>query len=96
MAKYEIMYIMRPTLDDAAKSAVMESLANVITSMGGSVSNSDDWGLKEFAYKIDDMSKGYYVVLTVEASAEAVAEFDRIARINRDVVRTMIVNLDKQ
>lgn len=96
MSKYEIMYIMRPTLDDAAKTALMETLAEVITSNGGTISNVDDWGLKEFAYKIEDMTKGYYVVLNVEADAACVAEFDRRSRINHDVVRHMIVNLDKQ
>lgn len=96
MSKYEIMYIMRPTLDDAAKTALMETLADVITSNGGTISNVDDWGLKEFAYRIEDMTKGYYVVLNVEADAACVAEFDRRSRINHDVVRHMIVNLDKQ
>lgn len=87
---------MRPTLDDAAKTELMEKLANVITSNGGTISNVDDWGLKEFAYAIEDMTKGYYVVLNVEADAACVAEFDRRSRINHDVVRHMIVNLDKQ
>ena len=96
MSKYEIMYIMRPTLDDAAKTELMEKLANVITSNGGTISNVDDWGLKELAYSIQDMTKGYYVVLNVEADAACVAEFDRRSRINHDVVRHMIVNLDKQ
>lgn len=96
MSKYEIMYIMRPTLDDAAKTELMETLAGVITSNGGTISNVDDWGLKEFAYKIEDMTKGYYVVLNVEADAACVAEFDRRSRINNQVVRHMIVNLDKQ
>ena len=96
MSKYEIMYIMRPTLDDAAKTELMEKLANVITSNGGTISNVDDWGLKELAYSIQDMTKGYYVVLNVEADAACVAEFDRRSRINHEVVRHMIVNLDKQ
>lgn len=96
MSKYEIMYIMRPTLDDAAKTEVMNQLADVITSNGGTISNVDDWGLKELAYSIEDMTKGYYVVLNVEADAACVAEFDRRSRINHEVVRHMIVNLDKQ
>ena len=87
---------MRPTLDDAAKTELMEKLANVITSNGGTISNVDDWGLKELAYSIQDMTKGYYVVLNVEADAACVAEFDRRSRINHEVVRHMIVNLDKQ
>lgn len=96
MNKYEVMYILKPTLDDAAKAEVMQTLADVLTSNNGSIVNVDDWGLKELAYRIEDMTKGYYVVLTVNADAACVAEFDRRARINNSVVRHMIINLDKQ
>lgn len=96
MNKYEVMYILRPTLDEAAKAEVMETLHGVITSNGGSVTKVDDWGLKELAYPIEDMTKGYYVVLAVEADAACIAEFDRRFRINNQTVRNLIVNLDKQ
>lgn len=96
MSKYEVMYILRPTLDEAGKTEVMNTLHEVITSNGGSITNVDDWGLKELAYAIDDMTKGYYVVITIEAEAACVAEFDRRSRIHNQVVRHMIVNLDKQ
>ena len=96
MSKYEVMYILRPTLDEAGKTEVMNTLHDVITSNGGSIANVDDWGLKELAYAIDDMTKGYYVVITIDADAACVAEFDRRSRIHSQVVRHMIVNLDKQ
>ena len=96
MSKYEVMYILRPTLDEAGKTEVMNTLHDVITSNGGSITNVDDWGLKELAYAIDDMTKGYYVVITIDAEAACVAEFDRRSRIHNQVVRHMIVNLDKQ
>jgi len=48
--------------------------------------------MKEFAYAIEDMTKGYYVVIKVTASKDAIAEFDRICRINANVVRHMIVS----
>lgn len=96
MSKYEVMYILRPTLDEAGKTEVMNTLHEVITSNGGSITNVDDWGLKELAYAIDDMTKGYYVVITIEAEAACVAEFDRRSRIHSQVVRHLTVNLDKQ
>ena len=50
--------------------------------------------MREFAYRIEDMTKGYYVVLTVCANNDAISEFDRICRINAGVVRHMIVKRD--
>ncbi len=94
MRKYEIMYILNSSLEEEARQELMETLHNIIVNDGGTVDKVDDWGMKEFAYRIEDMTKGYYVVINVTAEPDAVKEFDRICRINANVVRTMIVNLD--
>ena len=52
--------------------------------------------MREFAYRIEDMTKGYYMVVTFSAEKEAVAELDRICRINQNVVRHLIVNLEEK
>ncbi len=94
MRKYEIMYILNSSLEEEARQELMETLQNIIVNDGGTVDKVDDWGMKEFAYRIEDMTKGYYVVINVTAEPDAIKEFDRICRINANVVRTMIVNLD--
>jgi len=91
MKQYETMYILKSTLDEAAKASLMEELHAIITNHGGKIDNVDDWGLREFAYRIDDMTKGYYVVLTYTVDVEGLNEFDRLTRINSDVVRTMTI-----
>jgi small subunit ribosomal protein S6 len=96
MRKYEIMYILNSSLEEEARQELMETLHNIIVNDGGTVDKVDDWGMKEFAYRIEDMTKGYYVVINVTAEPDAIKEFDRICRINANVVRTMIVNLDNQ
>jgi len=94
MRKYEIMYILNSSMEEAARQELMETLHNIIINDGGPVDKVDDWGMKEFAYRIEDMTKGYYTVINVTAEPDAVKEFDRICRINANVVRSMIVNLD--
>ncbi|MBQ6655106.1 MAG: 30S ribosomal protein S6 [Erysipelotrichaceae bacterium] len=96
MRKYEIMYILNSSLEEEARQELMETLHNIIVNDGGTVDKVDDWGMKEFAYRIEDMTKGYYTVINVTAEPDAIKEFDRICRINANVVRTMIVNLDNQ
>ena len=49
--------------------------------------------MKEFAYEIDHMKKGYYVVINASATNEGIAEFDRLTRINNNVVRHMIIKM---
>lgn len=94
MKKYEIMYIVNASLEDAARQSVMEGLHNIITDHNGKIEKVDEWGVKEFAYEIKHMTKGYYVVINVEANNEGIKEFDRLARINHNIVRFLVVKTE--
>ena len=87
MNKYEIMFIVRPEVEDEARNTLIENFKNVLTSNDGTVDNVNEWGLRDFAYEIKDYKKGYYVVMDVTTSAENIAEFERLSRINANVLR---------
>ena len=92
MRKYEIMYILRADLEEAARKEVMDKLAKIITDNGGKVENTDEsMGLRELAYPIKEQAKGYYVVLKVSMDNKAINEFNRLVRINPSVLRHLIV-----
>ena len=92
MRKYEIMYILRADLDDAARKDVMDKLAKILTDNGGKVEKTDEsMGLRELAYPIKEQTKGYYVVLKVSMDNVAINEFNRLVRINPSVLRHLIV-----
>lgn len=90
MKKYEIMYILKADLEEAARKAEIEKLHSILEVRGGKVSKVNEWGVKEFAYLIDDMNKGYYVVIKASADQEALSEFKRLAKIDQNVVRYLI------
>lgn len=91
MKKYEIMYIVNASLEEAARTKVMDGLHKIITDHEGTIEKVDEWGVKEFAYEINHMNKGYYVVVNVTANNEGIAEFERLARINNNIVRFMVI-----
>lgn len=90
MKKYEIMYILKASLDDAARKAEVDKLHGIITSNGGKITDVNEWGLREFAYPIKKETKGYYVVIKIEADNVALNEFDRITRFDNNVLRTLV------
>ena len=96
MNQYETMYIIKSSLDDAAKAALVEELHGIITNHGGKIDNVDDWGLRDFAYEIDGMTKGYYVVVTYTVDVDGLNEFKRLLGINADVVRDMTINTEEK
>ncbi len=92
MKKYEVMYIIRPTLDADSISKEIKSLNEIFTNNNSKVLEVNEWGLRELAYEIEKNHKGYYVVLTVEATVEAVNEFNRVVGYNENILRHIVVN----
>ena len=81
MNKYEIMFIVKPDVEDDARNALIESFKGILTANGGTVDNVDEWGL------IKDYKKGYYVVVDATCTAADVAEFERLSNINASMLR---------
>ena len=91
MDKYEIMFIVKTTLEESVVKSTVESLTSIITDMKGKVENSKDMGQRELAYEIKKYRNGYYFLFVVEGSHEAVKEFDRLAGINENILRHLII-----
>ena len=94
MNKYEIMFIVKPDVEDDARNAVIEALKNVLTRENGTVDNVDEWGLRDFAYEINHYAKGYYVVVDTTTAPANIAEFERLCRINANVMRFLTLRRD--
>lgn len=92
-AKYEILYIIRPNIDEEAKTVLIDRFNSILTDNGAEVIESKDWEKRRLAYEINGFREGIYHIVKVSApsSASAISEFDRLAKINDDIVRHMIV-----
>ena len=89
------MYIIRPDLTDDAKKELVERFNSILTENGTEVVESKDWAKKRFAYEINDYKEGiYHIVNVVAENAQGINEFDRLAKINRDILRHMIVKVE--
>jgi small subunit ribosomal protein S6 len=91
MKKYEIMYIIRPNMEEEAQKALVERFTNVLTENGAEVTNVKEWGKRRLAYEINDFRDGIYMLVNVNSEAPAVQEFDRLAKISEDIIRHIIV-----
>ncbi len=91
MRKYEIMYVIRPTVLEDDRKALIEELSEIFTSRGAEVTKVNEWGTRDLAYEIEKHKKGYYVVLDVVSNDEARIEFDRIVRIKESIIRYLIL-----
>ncbi|MGM9928769.1 MAG: 30S ribosomal protein S6 [Bacillus sp. (in: firmicutes)] len=94
MRKYEIMYIIRPNIEDEAKKALVERFNTILTDNGAELTEVKEWGKRRLAYEINDFRDGYYMLLQVQSEAAAVQEFDRLAKISEDMIRHMVTKVE--
>ena len=95
MNKYEIMFIVKPDMEEAEIKNTAEAMKKVLTDAKAKVLDEKAMGQKELAYEINKYSTGYYYLLVVEASKEAEQEFNRVARINENLLRHLIVKVEE-
>ncbi|GAY78962.1 SSU ribosomal protein S6p [Sporolactobacillus inulinus] len=93
---YEIMYILRPDLEEEQEKSVKEKLASILTNNGAEIKEVKEMGKRRLAYEINDFNTGVYTVLYVNAGSEAINEFDRLVKINDDVLRFMTIKDERK
>ncbi len=91
MRKYEIMFIVKPSLGEDEVKKTIKDFGAILTNNGAKIVNEKDMGQRELAYEINDFKSGYYYVYNIEANDDAaIKEFDRLALISKDVIRHLI------
>ena len=95
MTKYEIMFIVRSDIDEEARKNTVKTLEKTLNNSKTTITLSKELGQKEFAYEIKKMKSGYYYLYNIETSStEATKEFDRVAGIEENVVRHLVLKLE--
>lgn len=96
MNKYEMMFIVKATMESDAVKATAESMKKVVTDLGGKVAEYKELGEKKLAYPIKKELNGYYFVMQIEVTKEAEAELNRKAGLDENILRHLIVKLDEE
>ena len=94
MNKYEIMFIVRPDMEEAEIKKTAEDMKKVLVDNKATILEAKAMGQRELAYEINKFRTGYYYLYVVEADSKAINEFDRIVRINESLLRHLIVKVE--
>ncbi|MEM9755224.1 MAG: 30S ribosomal protein S6 [Pseudomonadota bacterium] len=94
MPLYEHVMIARQDLSGAQAEGLVEEFGTVLKDNGGTVVDTEYWGVKTMAYKINKNRKGHYAFFRTDAPAGAVQEMERLMRLNEDVMRVLTVKVD--
>ena len=89
---YEVVYIFTPQLEEGAIEQKLERYHQLLSQNGGSeITAKDDWGRRQLAYPIAKQTSGHYVIVQFTAAAEALPEFERLLKLDEELLRYLVV-----
>ena len=94
MALYEHVMIARQDLSNTQAEALNEHFGTVLSDNGGTVVDTEYWGVKTMAYKINKNRKGHYSFIRTDAPSAAIQEMERLMRLHEDVMRVLTIKVD--
>lgn len=93
---YEFTYIINPVLEEEKFKETVDKVNKLIEKFDGEIDEVDEWGLRQFAYEMDNKGSGYYVNTYFTAPAEAIASIERQVRIDDDILRYLTLKYDEK
>ena len=96
MNKYEMMFIVKATMEESSVKAAAENVKKLAESLKAKVDSFKEMWQKKLAYPIKKEISGYYYVMTMTASKETIKEVNRKMSIDENVIRHLIIKLDEE
>ena len=94
MALYESVIIGRQDLTPNQFEELVEGFIKIIESFKGVIKKRENWGLRNLAYKINKNRKGHYILLNIDSSSDAILEYERLMRLNEDIIRFLTIRIN--
>jgi small subunit ribosomal protein S6 len=93
---YEVMFIVRPDIEDADLDKLIAGFEQTVTNGGGTLRSTEKLGRRKLAYTVRKFNDGNYVLLTVDADGKLVAELERRLRVTEPVIKFITVRMDEE
>jgi small subunit ribosomal protein S6 len=93
---YEIMFIVRPDVEEADLDKLIEGFQKNVTDGGGEVKSIEKMGRRRLAYTVRKFNDGFYVLLNVAAAGSLITEIERRLRVSEQVIKFITVRMDEE
>ena len=97
MRRYEVVFVLAPTLSQEGTQQLVETFSDAAKEMGADILKVDEWGKRRLAFPVNKFNQGIYVILKLEEEAAvAVKELERRFRVNDSVIRYLTIRVDQE
>ena len=91
LQKYELMIIVKALLPDDVRNKTLDEVKQIVSDNDGIVKDTDIWGKKYLAYKIEGHNEGYYVVYKLELPKESISKINKKLGMQSELLRYLLI-----
>lgn len=91
MRDYEILYIVRPDLEEEKVQDAVKRVNTLIQRSGGTAERTSLWGKRRLAYEVKHQKEGFYVLQDFQLEPERIGELESGLKITEQVLRHLVV-----
>ena len=93
---YEIMFIVRPDVEEADLDKLIETISGYVTGGGGEIKSTEKMGRRRLAYTVQKFNDGFYILLNIAAEGSLISEIERRLRVSEQVIKFITVRMDEE
>ena len=86
---YEVMVIFKPVTAEKVET-VQKAVEQSFKDLAVTIEKTDIWGKRGLAYKVNNLTEGYYVLYLLKADPSVVKQLQRKLDLIDDVVRYLV------
>jgi small subunit ribosomal protein S6 len=94
--RYETIFILRPDLGESQIKQSLKRVGDIVSNSGGELIETDEWGMRELAYRIRRERRGYYVRLDYVADSAVMNEVERNLKLMDESLRHLSVMVEEE
>ena len=95
MKTYELTVVLDGKASATKKKAVETLVEKTVSLTKGKIASTEEWGVKDLAYKIQKSPTGLFLHFVIELEAEEVKNLSNKLRASDDVIRYLVIGREK-
>lgn len=95
MNKFETVILLSPEITSTLKKEVIDNFAATIKSNSGNIENTEEWGLRDLSYKINNFSKAFYIFFQIEIDGDKIQSIKKNLNQNENFIRYIFIKVEK-
>ena len=95
MNKFEAVLLISPEVSNNLIEQNIKNFEEIVANSSGKIINSEDWGLKDLSYDINNFKKAFYKYFQIEINGNNIQKITKSLNQNDNILRHLFIKVNQ-